>query len=197
MVENPRELVADVMRLLYSRGLVSVRGGNVSVRDGERIYISPSGMPRHLIEPGDVAVIGLDGGVVEGVPSSEWRMHVEIYKRIPRAKAVVHAHGTMTVAAAELGIPLRVGKLGEAVYSLGECGVVPVVPRIKPGTWELARGVAGALESSSCRGAVMAGHGMVAYSEHSVYHALDAVEALEELARLEVVLEMASGRTRL
>ncbi|MEB3851049.1 MAG: class II aldolase/adducin family protein [Desulfurococcales archaeon] len=192
---DPRGMVADVMRLLYSRGLVSVRGGNVSVvdRGSGLVYISPSGMPRHLIGPRDVAVIRLDGSVVEGMPSSEWRMHVEIYRRIPGAAAVVHAHGSMAVAAAEAGVALRVGVLNEASYSLGGCGEVPVAPRVQPGTWELARAVAGVLESSGCRGAVMRGHGMVAYGE-TVYHALDAVEAIEELARVELALAALTGR---
>jgi L-fuculose-phosphate aldolase len=195
LVVDERAQVADVMRRLYERGLVSARGGNASIlgRDG-LIYISPSGHPRHLIGPEHVAVIRPDGSVVEGRPSSEWRMHVEVYRRIPGARAVVHAHGSMAVAAAAAGIPLRTSTLTEAAYSLGECGEVPVVPPVRPGTWELARAVAEALAGSGCRGAVLAGHGMVAYSGETIYHALDAVEAIEELARVEATLALLSGR---
>ena len=186
-MSEARALVAEAMRLLYERGLVSLRGGNVSVVDRERglVYISPSGMPRHLIDAGDVAVIDLDGRVLEGRPSSEWRMHVEIYRRIPGAAAVVHAHAPTAVAAASAGLELRVSSMVEASYSLGNCEAVPVAPWAPPGTWELARAVAGALESSGCRGAIMERHGVVAYGE-SVYHALDAVEAMEDLAREEL-----------
>ncbi len=183
----PEELVADAMRLLYQRGLVSLRGGNASIYDPDTglVYISPSGQARHTITPRDVAVIRLDGTVVRGRPSSEWRMHVEIYRRIPGARAVAHAHPPAAVAAALAGVGLEVSSLVEASYSLGDCGVVPVAPWRPPGTWELARAVAGALESSGCRGAVMERHGAVAYGE-SMYHAVDALEAIEDLARLEV-----------
>jgi L-fuculose-phosphate aldolase len=181
---DPRRDVADAIRLLYERGLVSLRGGNVSIVDREAglVYITPTGTPRHLIGPGDVAVIRLDGEVVEGRPSSEWRMHVEIYRRIPGAGAVAHAHPPIAVAAASAGVPLEPEGMVEASYSLGGCGRIPVAPWRRPGTWELARVVADALASSGCRGAVMERHGAVAYGE-TVYHAVDALEAIEDLAR--------------
>ncbi len=189
MASLPQDQVADVMNLLYRRGLVSVTGGNASIYDPEWgvVYISPTGKPRHLITPSDVAIIDLDGKRIRGNPSSEWRMHIAIYKKIPDARAVVHAHGVHTITLSTLlgeleGLELRVDLLGEAAISTGGC--VAFAEWAKPGTWELANNVAGALAESGCKAAIMERHGAVAYSEDSIYRALDAVEALEDLARL-------------
>lgn len=179
---DPAGEVAEAIRLLYQRGLVSVAGGNVSFHSEEEglVYITPTGLPRHRVTAGDVAVMTLDGRVVRGRPSSEWRLHVEVYRRLGGGgvRAVVHAHPRSVLAASSAGIELDVGMLNEAALRLG---CVARVPRIKPGTWELARATASALESTGCRGAVLEGHGAVTVGS-TVWEALDAMESLEDLA---------------
>ncbi len=174
--------VAEAMRLLYQRGLVSVAGGNVSVYYAPLgyVFISPTGMPRHRVGPDSVAIIKLDGSVVNGRPSSEWRLHIEIYRRLGGrgVSAVVHAHPRAVLAAVASGVELDVGLLNEAALRLG---CVARVPRLPPGTWELARATASALESTGCRGAVLEGHGAVTVGP-SLWEALDAMESLEDLA---------------
>ncbi|MEB3861374.1 MAG: class II aldolase/adducin family protein [Desulfurococcales archaeon] len=179
---DPREDLAAVMRLLYSRGLVQVRGGNASIVDRGRglVYITPTGVPRHLVSPSDIAVITLEGEVVEGRPSSEWRMHVAIYKEVGEAAAVVHAHPPHAIAAGELG-GLDTSLTTEAGYNIS---CITLVPPLPPGTWGLAESVARGMARSGCNVAIMRRHGVVAYSAKTVYHALDAVEAVEDLAKI-------------
>ena len=173
--------VAEAIKLLYARGLVQVKGGNVSVvdRGAGLVYISPSRVPRHTIKPTLVSVIGLDGSRIRGVPSSEWRLHVEIYKRIPGSATVVHAHGPYSVMMAE-----RLGD-GEIVEppleeALHTVNCIAIAPRLPPGTRELAEGVSGLLAGSGCRAAIIRGHGIVVYSGGDVYEALDALESVED-----------------
>ena len=175
------------MRLLYHRRLVQVRGGNASIIDRDKgiMYISASGLPRHLTKPEDTAVIRMDGTVIRGNPSSEWRLHAAIYQSIPEAKAIVHAHPLHTITVGELGLELKPEILSEAMYGIG---CVTTVDYIKPGTWELAREVAGKLASSGCHAAIMKRHGAVVYSDKSIYHALDSMEALEDLSRITLYL---------
>ncbi|GAB6147561.1 class II aldolase/adducin family protein [Stetteria hydrogenophila] len=196
---DPREQVAEVMQLLYRRGLVSILGGNASVIDRQRrlVYISPTAKPRTRVTPRDVAVIKLDGSVVEGRPSSEWRMHVEIYRRVAEARAVVHAHPPYTLLVSRLAPRGLAPRLGDAISVLAEAGVsaggcIAEAPWAPPGTWELAERVAEALAGSGCRVAVMERHGVVAYSTESIYRALDAVEAVEDLARIVYAEALAS-----
>lgn len=174
------EAVVDVLRLLYYRGLVQVRGGNVSMLSGGLVYITPTGKPRHTLDWRDAALIDLEGRVYRGRPSSEWRMHVEIYKRLSAAgvRSVVHAHPRAVLAASLAGVQLDPQVFTEARHSLG---CIAKVPRLEPGTWDLARAVADALEGTGCRAAVLEGHGAVTVAGDP-YEALDAMEALEDLA---------------
>ena len=185
------EAVAEALRLLYERGLVQVTGGNVSVLSGDVVYISPTGVPRHRLTWRDVAVIGLDGSVVKGRPSSEWRMHVEVYRRLSGrgVSAVVHAHPRSVLAASTAGLELDVNVFTEAKLRLG---CVASVPPMEPGTWELARAVASALDSTGCKAAVMEGHGAVTVAGDP-WRALDAMESLEDLAWILLTSSKAKG----
>lgn len=181
-MEEWRGDLASVMRLLYSRGLVQVRGGNASIVDRDRglIYITPTGKPRHLVTPEDIAVITMDGRVVSGSPSSEWRLHAAIYKEVGEASAIVHAHPPHVIAAGEVG-GLDLSLTTEASYSIS---CITLVPPLPPGTWDLAATTAKMLREQGCNAAILRRHGVVAYSSVSIYHALDMVEALEDLARI-------------
>ncbi|MGC9071260.1 MAG: class II aldolase/adducin family protein [Acidilobus sp.] len=175
--------VADVARLLYSRGLTQVKGGNVSVYDRSEglVYITPTGVPRHLIKEEDIAIMRIDGTTVVGTPSSEYRLHLSIYRDLQNSIAVVHAHPADLIALYEAGLTLDIGKLMEAAIRVG---CVTDVPALPPGTEEIAAAAAEALRSSGCRAAVLRRHGVVAYSEKDAYEALDAVESLADAARI-------------
>jgi L-fuculose-phosphate aldolase len=196
-----RRAVAEAMALLYHRGLVNLRGGNVSARlvlpDGTVfVYITPSGGAKHRVDPLEVAVMDLGGRVLWGRPSSEYRLHLEVYRRVPGAAAVAHAHNPAVVAADRLGLALDPGALGvEARYYLGGC--VARVPELPPGTGELAEAAGEALRR--CPAAVMAGHGAVAVGqgppEKAVVEAVDRLEALEDLARAVLAEAALRGRS--
>ncbi|MCE4628281.1 MAG: class II aldolase/adducin family protein [Desulfurococcales archaeon] len=174
------EDVARVMRWMYQRGLVQVRGGNASILDRARgeIVISPSGIPRPLVGPELVARILPDGTPVRGRPSSEWRMHAAIYRKQPRAVAVVHAHPRSVLALTLRGGHIDPGLMSEAGLQISCVGRVPY---IRPGTWALAEAVADEAVRG-CNAIIMERHGVAVWSEHSIYHALDILEALEDLA---------------
>lgn len=181
------EVVADVARLLYQRGLVQVKGGNVSVidRSSGLVYITPTGVPRHQIKADDIAVMTLDGNVIVGTPSSEFRMHLGIYSSIPSAVGVVHAHPSKVIALYELGSRLDLSITTEAKARVN---CVSEVPYIKPGTQELAAAVSDALKQ--CQAAALRGHGIVAYSSRDIYEALDIVEALSDLAEIQLYISL-------
>ena len=187
-----RKSLVDAMRILHERGLINIRGGNASAiyrfpKGFAFIYITPSGAIKPLMRPEDIAVIDLNGNVYEGKPSSEYRLHIAIYREREDARAIIHAHNPLTVLARRLGLELSPGLLGvEARYYLGDC--IAIVPETEPGTWELAERAAKALAKRECNIAVLEGHGAVAIGTNSdpvqaVYEAVDKLEALEDLAR--------------
>jgi len=189
---NYQKDIASVMKLLYLRGLVQIRGGNASIYDVDKslIYISPSGFPRYQIECEDVAIIDINGNIIKGKPSSEWRMHLEIYKNINDARAIVHAHNPFTITLGELDIKPKTELTTESKIRI-KCATY--VPKITPGTPELAKAVATALKESKCPTAILKGHGVVAYSSESIYEALEIVEALEDLSKIQILLRLLRG----
>lgn len=157
-------------------------------------WITPSGPHKGGLSPSDMVLMSTSGEVVEASlrrPSSEWRMHAAIYKVRSDAKAVVHAHGSLSTTLATLigGItPLS----EEGVIYLG--GRVQVVPWRRAGTWDLANAVAEALEDSNI--VVIERHGSVAVGPN-LEVACARVESLEEAAEhLRAVLRSGRGGWR-
>ena len=87
-------LVAANLRLVRD-GLNQGTSGNLSVRHGDDMLITPSGVPAERVEAAMVAAMPLDGdGEWSGPakPSSEWRLHRDIFRARPDVGAVVHTH---------------------------------------------------------------------------------------------------------
>lgn len=80
-------------------GLVVGTSGNLSVRDGDLIAVTPSGVDYETMSPQDVVLVDEDGAVVEGgrEPTSELPLHLAAHAR-PGTGAVVHTHSTAAVA---------------------------------------------------------------------------------------------------
>lgn len=103
-----RQHLLAIARAMNGQGLNQGTSGNVSVRDGEGYWITPSALAYDLCQPEDV--VWMDGtGQPQGRrrPSSEWRMHGDVYRRYPQAGAVLHAHSLYcaTLACLERSIP--------------------------------------------------------------------------------------------
>ena len=100
--------IIDTCLAMNASGINHGTSGNVSARHGEGFLITPSGVPYEDLAPEMIVEVLLDGSH-EGdlLPSSEWRMHRDIYASRPEAGAVVHTHSTHATAIATLrcGIP--------------------------------------------------------------------------------------------
>ncbi|KUK26232.1 MAG: Class II aldolase/adducin family protein [Acetothermia bacterium 64_32] len=163
---------------MAARGLVSGSSGNVSLRVGELVLITPSGIPYDLLDPRQVAIIDLvEAQRFAGEPSSEWRMHVSIYRAREDVRAVVHTHSPhATVASFWEALPAL---HDEGKILFGEA--VPVSRHAPPGTWALAEAVIEALGRG--KAALIARHGAVAVGR-TLSEALSLAEKLEETAQL-------------
>jgi L-fuculose-phosphate aldolase len=89
--------MAEICRMAYDRKLLDSAGGNLTVRAGERIYMSPryAGSRRQWqLEPEDFLIVDREGTILagRGEISRETEMHLAVYRAFPRAGAVFHAH---------------------------------------------------------------------------------------------------------
>ncbi len=184
-----KKKLVDTMNLLVYRGLTNPKGGNGSFRYNGVIWITPSGLAKHMLAPTDlVAYDPVSNKVLEGgKPSIELRAHLAIYEKIDSANSVLHAHLPLSTALTDI--------LGskhwweetmiEVEYSIGE---VAIAKPAFPGSIELARNI-GEVVDEDTRVVVVPRHGVFAWG-YTIEDALDALIAFEDIAKYYIVKEL-------
>ena len=106
-MNGTRRAVADTVRWLMARGLYAGTSGNVSARTADGFLITPTGVPCDDVGAGSIVAMTADG-VARGrlAPSSEWRIHRDVYQQRRDVGAVVHAHSTAATALSCLRRPI-------------------------------------------------------------------------------------------
>ncbi|HYO85003.1 MAG TPA: class II aldolase/adducin family protein [Dermatophilaceae bacterium] len=151
-----RAAVANTCRELSRSGQVVGTAGNVSIREGDLIVISPSGLPYQDLTAELVGVHRFDGSRVEAqlAPSSELPLHLAVYRRVS-AGAVVHTHASASTALSMVVDEVPASHYYTALFG----GPLRVARYATTGTDDLADVVAEALVDR--RGALMANHGAI------------------------------------
>ncbi|MER6111179.1 class II aldolase/adducin family protein [Streptomyces hirsutus] len=176
-------------RRTVSDGLVVGTSGNVSVRVGETVLVTPSGVPYDRLTPDDVTGVDLTGRQVLGtlVPTSELPLHLAVY-RTTGARAVVHTHAVHATAVSTLVDELPL--IHYMAAALG--GPVRVAPYATYGTDELAENMLRALEDRT--GCLLQNHGTVTHGT-TLDQAYDRTAQLEWMCRLWLTASSVPGRS--
>jgi L-fuculose-phosphate aldolase len=154
--ELHRQLIETAISMNVS-GINRGTSGNLSVRTDSGFLISPSGMDYSELVPEDIVAMNLDGEWGDSnPPSSEWRIHRDIYIRREDALAIVHAHPTFCATLACLGKPIPAFHYMVAVAGGKD---IRCSPYATFGTQELSDHVLTALEDR--KACLMANHGIV------------------------------------
>jgi L-fuculose-phosphate aldolase len=156
LLRDEREALRAHARRMRAEGLAEGTSGNLSVRSGDLVAITPSGVPYERLEAEAICLVDLDGRRVDGAgtPSSELPMHLAVYRRTGAA-AVVHTHSTWATA-----VSMVADELPPAHYMLVFVGgAVRVAPYATPGTEELGEQLLAALGDRSA--ALLQNHGAV------------------------------------
>lgn len=175
---DARAALAAAAHRLAAAGLVAGTSGNLSVRDGDLIAVSPTGARLAELEAGDVTVVDRAGAHVAGryAATSELGLHLAVIDRYGSG-AVVHTHPPMATA---LGVVLDVLPcVHYEAHRLG--GEVRVAPYFTYGSPELAAAVTDALDGRSA--ALMANHGAATHGP-DLAAAIAATELVEWLATI-------------
>ena len=178
LLAQERHALAEAGWRLAARGLVIGTGGNLSVRVGDLVVVTPTGGVLGDLKAAQMTVINLDGSVADGdlAPTSEVPLHLAIYRSTP-ASAIAHTHATTSTAIGLVAdeIPL----IHYAMLSLG--GTIRVAPYACYGTEQLAGHVVKALEFKQA--ALMRNHGSIAIGS-TLAKAVDNLELLEWAGQL-------------
>src|SRR5512146_1978944 len=173
--EIKREICA-VGRKLWMRQFVDGNGGNISYRIGpNEVICTPTLVSKYDLTPDDLCLVDLTGKQLAGgrPRTSEILMHLEIYKEVPEAKAVVHCHPPHATAYAITGkVPPNLVIPEFEVF----VGKVAISPYKTPGTAEFARSVVPYARDHNT--ILLANHGIVCWAD-TVTHAEWYAEVLE------------------
>jgi L-fuculose-phosphate aldolase len=156
---DARLALVDAARRLDDAGLNHNATGNLSVRVPRGILVTPTGIAAPALVPDDCVVLDAEGQSLDAgarVPTSEWQLHVALYRR-EDVGAVVHTHSLEAAAVAALGQPVPA-----VHYVVARFGgtTLPCAPYATYGSSELAEFVAATLGERG-RACLMANHGAV------------------------------------
>lgn len=176
-----KDIIAACLEMNAS-GLNQGTSGNISVRVGDRMLITPSAVPYDRMTPDMIAAMNLSGemdGTWDGPkkPSTEWRIHWRLLKDRSDLTAIVHAHPTYCTTLAILREPIPA-----CHYMIAAFGGMDVrcAGYHTFGSPELADMVVAAMEGRNA--CLLANHGMVAGGSGLAQAMWRAIE-LETIAR--------------
>jgi L-fuculose-phosphate aldolase len=191
LLADEREQVCAYGRRMVADRLVVGSSGNISVRSGDLVAVTPTGIEYAELVPASVTVIDSSGNRVDGdlAPTSEVPLHLELYRQDSGRRAIVHTHAPHATAASTL-----VGELPAIHYVMGLLGgSVRVAGYARFGTPELAAAAAAALADR--HGCLLANHGAVTVGG-TLEAAYERAVQLEWLCQVWLVAS-AAGRPKL
>ncbi|MDR2261313.1 MAG: class II aldolase/adducin family protein [Azoarcus sp.] len=172
----------DTARATVECRLNAGTSGNVSARIGNGFIITPSGLPPAQCKTSDMVTMAMDGQHADALePSSEWRIHRDIYANFSEAGAIIHTHSPFATALACLRTDIppfhymiaRFG--GDSV----RCAVYATF-----GSEELSKNALAALDGRSA--CLLANHGMLVYGrdlDHTLAQAIELETLCEQYWR--------------
>ncbi len=175
--EIKKEFV-DIGQRIWTRGYVASNDGNMSVRLNENeILTTPTGVSKGFMTTEMIIKVDMTGKVISGntkyKPSSEIKMHIEVYKQRADIKSVVHAHPPYCTSFAVAGIPLNKCVLPEAVIVIG---AVPIAKYGLPSTQEVPESIKEHIQSSDA--VLLENHGALTLGSNllNAYHKMETLE---------------------
>lgn len=168
----------------YDRGYAFGSTGNLSVRVGGEVWITPTGKPLKGLTPDKLARIDLNGNNLgESQPSKEYPFHLAVYRnRGALANAIVHLHSTYSVALSCLANLDPAHPLpGITPYYFMRVAPLGIVPYYRPGSPQLAQAVGDAAAGHDCL--LLLNHGLICAGSNW-NEAVDRAEELEETSKL-------------
>lgn len=159
-IQEAKEKVCEAGKLLLKEGLVARTWGNVSIKVSDtQMVITPSGRKYDELTPEEMVLVDIYTLKYEGKlkPSSELKLHCEVYKTRPHINAVIHTHQLYAsiVAAAQKDVVV----LNEAHQKILGAKTIKAAPYALPNTKKITVETARAIEQSNA--ALMSNHGVV------------------------------------
>lgn len=194
-LQSEIDALCATARWCYARGWVPATSGNFSVRAGERVFITPSGLDKGTLQPADLIEIDAEGSVIAGggKPSAETGLHMVLYRARAEAGAILHVHSVWNTLISARYAPTGYVPLAGYEILKGLSGVtthahlerVPIIENTQDYV-ALSAQMAEALDQNpGAHGVLLSRHGVYTWGQ-SVAEARRHLEALEFLFEVEM-----------
>ncbi|RXE59578.1 class II aldolase/adducin family protein [Acetivibrio mesophilus] len=189
MSDTIREQIVKVSKLMYDKGMVNAFAGNLSVRDGDNLYITPSGICKGFLREDMIVKTDMNGNVLEGMyrPSSEIKLHLGIYRERKDVYSVAHAHPPYTTAYAVANKAIESKACAEMVIFFEK---IPLAAYGTPSTDEIFSGVEEYINEYDV--ILLANHGIVS-AGRDVFDAYFKLKAAEDIAKTLILSQVLGG----
>ena len=180
---HPADQLVMLMERIYSYGMTTTSGGNLSILDENGdIWITPGSVDKGSLTRNDIIQVKPDGTMI-GIhkPSSEFPVHERIYRSRPDIKAILHAHPPALVA---FSIVRQIPETRLIPNFAQICGSVSMAPYDVPGSQGLSKKIAA--EFSKGHNVVMLENHGVFVGAEDLFRSFMAFETLEYCARLQI-----------
>lgn len=174
-----KRAIVEVAHILANKGFAGTYEGNISYKDNDRIYLTPTTQSKQLMSEGKIITVDLDGNLLEGdfQPTSETPMHTTVYKHRPDVKAVVHCHPPFATAYAQANEPIVNHASPEFMILFGE---VPCLKYGRPGTLDIIADIEKYIKDYDV--VLLGNHGVLAVGD-------DPEQAYAKIMSLEILLK--------
>ncbi len=178
-----KKLIVEIGRRIWERGYVAANDGNISIRlNDKELLTTPTGISKGFMSTDMIMKVDNNGDVISGSskyrPSSEAKMHLEVYNERPDIKSVVHAHPPYCTSFAVAGIPLDKCVLPEAIIVIG---AVPIAKYGLPSTMEIPDAIRPYIKTSDA--ILLENHGALTLGSDLI-NAYYKMETLEHTAQI-------------
>lgn len=181
-----KQEIIETGRWIMEKNLTWGTSGNISVREGDHIYVTASGTVIGDLHEEDITVVDLEGKVLEGKkPSKETGMHLEVYRKRPEVAAVLHASPFWTTFAACTTMEIKTDLFIESMYYDEK---LLRVPYFHAGSSALAEAVSKVAEKTHV--ILMEHHGMLCYDQN-LKECRSALEVTENVCRMNIMAQSA------
>lgn len=185
-----KKLILDIGKRLWARGFVASNDGNITVRTGENeLLTTPTGVSKGFMTQDMIIKMTIDGKVISPKnqyrPSSEVKMHIQVYRERDDIRSVIHAHPPFCTSFSVAGIPLDKCVLPEAILTLG---AVPIALYGTPSTREIPDSIKEHIQKSDA--ILLANHGALTMGMDllTAYHRMETLEHTANIIHLAIGL---------
>jgi L-fuculose-phosphate aldolase len=173
-----KKQMVEIGRRIWTRGYVAANDGNITVKlNDDELLTTPTGVSKGFMTVDMIIKCDRTGKVISGSrnfrPSSEVKMHLDVYHERPDIHSVVHAHPPYATSFAVAGIPLNKCVLPEAIIVIG---AVPIAPYGLPSTMEIPDRMRPFIQQSDA--ILLENHGALTLGSDllNAYHKMETLE---------------------